>query len=122
MSLLGTDGCVPCLVPTAVTPCSINVFKFRGSGPCRAGEERTFWDAPEVYMKMSPFSHAGKIAQGKVPLLLIHGENDQNGGTFPLQSERLFAALKVQQLRHHFWTISHALSALCHLHTLCDVI
>ncbi len=55
------------------------------------GEERTYWDAPEVYNNMSPFSHADKI---KAPLLLIHGDSDNNSGTFPLQSERLFAAIK----------------------------
>lgn len=54
-------------------------------------EERTFWEAPEVYMAMSPFVHADKIND---PLLLIHGEADENAGTFPMQSERLFNALK----------------------------
>lgn len=55
------------------------------------GEERTYWEAPEVYYNMSPFSHAEKI---KTPLLLIHGDSDNNSGTFPLQSERLFSAIK----------------------------
>jgi dipeptidyl aminopeptidase/acylaminoacyl peptidase len=54
-------------------------------------EERTYWQAPEVYYKMSPFSFADKI---KTPVLLIHGEADNNSGTFPIQSERLFSALK----------------------------
>lgn len=54
-------------------------------------EERTFWEAPEVYMKMSPFVHADKINE---PLLLIHGDADNNSGTFTLQSERLFGAIK----------------------------
>ena len=54
-------------------------------------EERTLWQAPEVYSKMSPFMHAHTI---KAPLLLIHGEEDTNTGTFPMQSERFFAALK----------------------------
>jgi dipeptidyl aminopeptidase/acylaminoacyl peptidase len=54
-------------------------------------EERTYWQAPEVYYKMSPFSFADKI---KTPILLIHGEADNNSGTFPIQSERLFSALK----------------------------
>jgi len=54
-------------------------------------EDRTYWQAPEVYYKMSPFSFADKI---KTPLLLIHGEADNNTGTFPLQSERLFNAIK----------------------------
>lgn len=54
-------------------------------------EDRTYWQAPEVYFKMSPFSFADKI---KAPLLLIHGEADNNTGTWPLQSERLFSAIK----------------------------
>ena len=56
-------------------------------------EERTYWQAPEIYYKMSPFSYADKI---KTPILLIHGEADNNNGTFPLQSERLFSAIKGQ--------------------------
>ncbi len=56
-------------------------------------EERTYWQAPEVYYKMSPFSYADKI---KTPILLIHGEADDNQGTFPVQSERFYAALKGQ--------------------------
>ena len=54
-------------------------------------EERTFWEAPETYFKMSPFMYADKI---KEPLLLVHGEADNNSGTYPMQSERFFAALK----------------------------
>jgi dipeptidyl aminopeptidase/acylaminoacyl peptidase len=54
-------------------------------------ERRTLWEAPETYIKMSPFMSADKI---KTPILLIHGEADNNSGTFPIQSERLFAALK----------------------------
>jgi dipeptidyl aminopeptidase/acylaminoacyl peptidase len=54
-------------------------------------EERTYWQAPEVYFKMSPFSYADKI---KTPILLIHGEADNNTGTFPIQSERFYDALK----------------------------
>jgi dipeptidyl aminopeptidase/acylaminoacyl peptidase len=54
-------------------------------------ERRSFWEAPELYMKMSPFTYANKI---KAPLLLIHGEADNNSGTFPIQSERLFQAIK----------------------------
>jgi dipeptidyl aminopeptidase/acylaminoacyl peptidase len=56
-------------------------------------EERTYWQAPEVYYRMSPFSYADKI---KAPLLMIHGMADDNQGTFPIQSERFFAALKGQ--------------------------
>jgi dipeptidyl aminopeptidase/acylaminoacyl peptidase len=54
-------------------------------------EERTYWQAPELYYQMSPFSYADKI---KTPLLLIHGEADNNPGTFPINSERLFNAVK----------------------------
>lgn len=54
-------------------------------------ELRTFWKAPQVYAAMSPFNHADRI---KDPLLLIHGGADNNPGTFTLQSERLYAALK----------------------------
>jgi dipeptidyl aminopeptidase/acylaminoacyl peptidase len=54
-------------------------------------ERRTFWEAQAVYTRMSPFFHADKINE---PILLIHGEADNNSGTFPIQTERLFAALK----------------------------
>ena len=54
-------------------------------------EERLFWQAPQVYQSMSPFNHADKI---KDALLLIHGEEDSNSGTFPVQSERMFQAIK----------------------------
>ena len=54
-------------------------------------EERNYWEAPEVYDAMSPFQHADKM---KSPLLLIHGEEDNNSGTHTMQSERYFNALK----------------------------
>ena len=54
-------------------------------------EERSYWDSPETYNTMSPFMNADKM---KTPLLLIHGEADNNSGTYPLQSERYFNALK----------------------------
>lgn len=54
-------------------------------------EERTYWQAPSVYNTMSPFMNADKM---KTPLLLTHGEADNNTGTFPLQSERYYNALK----------------------------
>lgn len=54
-------------------------------------EERTYWQAPDVYFKMSPFSYADSI---KTPMLMIHGEADNNSGTFPIQSERLYNAVK----------------------------
>jgi dipeptidyl aminopeptidase/acylaminoacyl peptidase len=54
-------------------------------------EERTFWQARGTYDTMSPFSNADKVNE---PILLIHGEADNNAGTFPMQSERFYAALK----------------------------
>ncbi len=54
-------------------------------------ESRTYWKAKEVYDRMSPFTYADKI---KLPLLITHGIDDENSGTFPVQSERLYAAIK----------------------------
>jgi len=54
-------------------------------------EDRTYWQAPQLYFEMSPFSYADKI---KEPILLVHGEQDDNTGTYPINSERLYAALK----------------------------
>jgi dipeptidyl aminopeptidase/acylaminoacyl peptidase len=54
-------------------------------------EERTYWQAADIYDRMSPFRFANKIDE---PLLLIHGMADDNAGTYPIQSERLFAAMQ----------------------------
>jgi dipeptidyl aminopeptidase/acylaminoacyl peptidase len=54
-------------------------------------ERRSYWEATDLYTKMSPFTFAQKINE---PILLIHGEADNNPGTFPIQSERLFQAVK----------------------------
>jgi len=54
-------------------------------------EDRTYWQATDLYNKMSPFNYADQI---KTPLLLIHGEMDNNTGTFPIQSERMYNAVK----------------------------
>lgn len=54
-------------------------------------EDRTFWQAPGVYAAMSPFHHADQVRDA---LLLIHGQLDNNSGTFPIQSERFYQALK----------------------------
>lgn len=54
-------------------------------------EQRNYWDVPEIYNTMSPFMQADKM---KTPMLLIHGEADNNPGTFTLQTERYFQALK----------------------------
>lgn len=54
-------------------------------------EERTYWQAPEIYYNMSPFSFADKV---KTPILFTHGEADNNSGTFPIQTERFYNAIK----------------------------
>jgi len=54
-------------------------------------ERRTIWEAPDLYIKVSPFMNAGKINE---PILLTHGEADDNSGTFPIQSERMYQALR----------------------------
>ena len=54
-------------------------------------ERRTFWEATDIYAAMSPFFHADKVDE---PILLIHGEIDNNSGTFPIQSARMYMALK----------------------------
>ncbi|MDE3271473.1 alpha/beta hydrolase family protein [Pseudoalteromonas sp. G4] len=55
------------------------------------GEERDFWQGQSVYASMSPFFHAEKINE---PMLMIHGKEDPNSGTYPMQSERMYNALK----------------------------
>jgi len=67
-------------------------------------EQRTFWEVPEIYAKMSPFWHADKV---KDPILLIHGEADNNSGTFPIQSERLYMALKGHGANVRYVTLPH---------------
>ncbi|GIU21630.1 peptidase S9 [Shewanella colwelliana] len=54
-------------------------------------EKRNYWEAPDLYQQMSPFTHADKIDE---PLLIIHGEMDANSGTYPMQSTRLFNAIR----------------------------
>jgi dipeptidyl aminopeptidase/acylaminoacyl peptidase len=54
-------------------------------------EDRSYWQARDTYMEMSPFNYADKIDE---PILLVHGAADNNTGTYPMQSERFFAALK----------------------------
>jgi dipeptidyl aminopeptidase/acylaminoacyl peptidase len=54
-------------------------------------ERRSYWEVPEIYQRVSPFTYAHQI---KAPLLLIHGEEDNNSGTFPVQSERLYQAIQ----------------------------
>lgn len=54
-------------------------------------ERRTIWEAPDLYIKVSPFMNAHKINE---PVLFIHGEADDNSGTFPIQSERMYQAVR----------------------------
>jgi len=86
-------------------------------------ERRTFWEVPDVYMKMSPFRYANEI---KDPILLIHGEADNNSGTFPIQSERLYMALKGHGAFVRYVTLpleSHGYSARESVfHTLAEMI
>jgi dipeptidyl aminopeptidase/acylaminoacyl peptidase len=67
-------------------------------------ETRTFWEVPDVYAKMSPFWYANKI---KEPILLTHGEADDNSGTFPIQSERFYMALKGHGATVRYVTLPH---------------
>jgi dipeptidyl aminopeptidase/acylaminoacyl peptidase len=67
-------------------------------------EQRTFWEVPEIYGRMSPFNHAHLI---KEPVLLIHGEADDNSGTFPIQSERFYVALKGHGATVRYVTLPH---------------
>src|SRR5262249_25519110 len=54
-------------------------------------ERRSFWEVPEIYDRVSPFRYADRIT---APILLVHGADDANSGTFPVQSERLFQAIQ----------------------------
>jgi dipeptidyl aminopeptidase/acylaminoacyl peptidase len=67
-------------------------------------ERRTFWEVPEVYGNMSPFFFAHQINE---PVLLIHGEADDNSGTFPIQSERMYMALKGHGATVRYVTLPH---------------
>jgi dipeptidyl aminopeptidase/acylaminoacyl peptidase len=67
-------------------------------------ETRTFWEVPDVYARMSPFWYAHRINE---PILLTHGEADNNSGTFPIQSERFFMALKGHGATVRYVTLPH---------------
>jgi dipeptidyl aminopeptidase/acylaminoacyl peptidase len=86
-------------------------------------ERRTFWEVPQVYAAMSPFWFADKV---KDPILLIHGEADNNSGTFPIQSERFYMALKGHGATVRYVTLpneSHGYAAReSVLHTLAEMI
>ena len=57
---------------------------------------RDYWHAMETYHKLSPFTYALELAERGSPLLLIHGDNDNNAGTHPMQSERMYQAVSGQ--------------------------
>jgi dipeptidyl aminopeptidase/acylaminoacyl peptidase len=86
-------------------------------------ETRTFWEVPQVYAAMSPFWNAEKINE---PILLIHGEADDNSGTFPIQSERLYVALKGHGATVRYVTLpneAHGYSAReSNLHTIAEML
>jgi dipeptidyl aminopeptidase/acylaminoacyl peptidase len=67
-------------------------------------EERTYWEAPDIYFDMSPFMHAQMISE---PILMIHGEADNNSGTFPLQSRRFYNALKGHGVKARLVMLPH---------------
>ena len=67
-------------------------------------EQRTYWEAPEIYFNMSPFMHAEKVNE---PILLLHGEADNNSGTFPVQSQRYYHALKGHGATVRYVTFPH---------------
>lgn len=54
-------------------------------------EQRTYWEATSIYVEMSPFTHAARIDE---PMLMLHGAEDPNSGTYPMQSKRMYAAMK----------------------------
>jgi dipeptidyl aminopeptidase/acylaminoacyl peptidase len=82
-------------------------------------ERRSFWEAPDIYTKMSPFWYADKI---KDPILLMHGEVDDNTGTFPIQSERLYAALKGHGATVRYVTLPHEAHGYAARETLLHVL
>ncbi|HLJ73846.1 MAG TPA: prolyl oligopeptidase family serine peptidase, partial [Thermoanaerobaculia bacterium] len=82
-------------------------------------ERRTFWQVPAVYETMSPFFYADKI---KDPILLMHGEADDNSGTFPIQSERLYMALKGHGAIVRYVTLPDEAHGYAARETLLDVL
>ncbi len=82
-------------------------------------EERNYWQARDVYNAMSPFVYADSINE---PILLIHGEADDNQGTFPIQSERMFAALKGLGARAELVTYPYEAHGYAARETLLDCV
>ncbi|HEX6069031.1 MAG TPA: prolyl oligopeptidase family serine peptidase, partial [Longimicrobiaceae bacterium] len=86
-------------------------------------EQRTYWEAAETYHQMSPFTHADRL---RAPILLVHGEADNNSGTFPLQSERFYHALKGHGATVRYVVLPHESHAYrareSVLHTLAEMV
>jgi dipeptidyl aminopeptidase/acylaminoacyl peptidase len=82
-------------------------------------ESRTFWEVPQIYANMSPFWHADKV---KDPILLIHGEADDNSGTFPIQSERFYMALKGHGATVRYVTLPNEAHGYAGRETVLDVV
>jgi dipeptidyl aminopeptidase/acylaminoacyl peptidase len=82
-------------------------------------ERRTFWEVPDLYAKMSPFWYADKV---KDPILLMHGEADDNSGTFPIQSERFYMALKGHGATVRYITLPNEAHGYAARETLLDVL
>src|SRR6185295_15724500 len=82
-------------------------------------ERRTFWEVPDLYSKMSPFWYADKI---KDPILLMHGEADDNSGTFPIQSERFYMAWKGHGATVRYVTLPNEAHGYAARETLLDVL
>jgi len=82
--LANTDICAAGIAKSGAYNRTLTPFGFQS-------ERRTLWEAKDFYVKVSPFMQADKIKQ---PLMLIHGEDDPNSGTYPIQSKRFYQALK----------------------------
>lgn len=82
-------------------------------------EQRTFWEVPQIYENMSPFYYANKINE---PILLIHGEADDNSGTFPIQSERMYMALKGHGATVRYVTLPNEAHGYAARETVLDVV
>ena len=82
-------------------------------------ERRTFWEVPDLYAKMSPFWYANNV---KDPILLMHGEADDNSGTFPIQSERFYMALKGHGATVRYITLPFEAHGYAARETLLDVL
>ena len=82
-------------------------------------ERRSFWEVPDLYAKMSPFWYANNV---KDPILLMHGEADDNSGTFPIQSERFYMALKGQGATVRYVTLPYEAHGYAGRETLLHVL